>query len=121
MSQQNDLFGELHVRIKDNSVLEKAANRILLMVQRDPTLLDGDTIGAVDRRIFAEVIWEDVFQNLISPDKKSVFIKAILQCPESDVFTRARRFLQNSDKIRLSAKAVQSGERFRAKISSAMR
>ncbi len=121
MKEQTDMFGEPHISIPDNPTLEKAANRILLMVQRDPTLLDGDTTGVVDRRIYAEVLWEDGLQQFIPSDKKDDFIHIVQKCTEADVLSRARRELLQRDLIRVSAKAVQSSERFRSRISKAMR
>lgn len=116
-----DLFDEPHIQIKDNAVLEKAANRLLLMIQRNPELLDGDSMGEIDRRLYAEILWEDGIQHLIPSDKKADFIKVVTKTQESDVYTRARRFLAEKDLIRLPSKVIQSAERFRARISSAMR
>ena len=118
---QTDLLGNPRISIKDNAVLENACNRLLLMVKNNPELLDGDTMGEIDRKLYAEILWQDCFAKLISPEKKRVFIDAMIKAPEGDIFTRARRELLSRDLIRVSTKAVQSGERFRARISSAMR
>ncbi len=91
------------------------------MVQNNPELLDGDSMGEIDRRLYAEILWQDGFQNLISLDRKEIFIKAVMKVQESDVFSRARRELLSRDLIRVSSKAIQSGERFRARIAGAMR
>ncbi len=116
-----DMFGEPHTEIKDNPILEKACNRLLLMYQKDKSLFDGDTMGEIDHRIYAEILWEDGFQKLISPDKKQIFINAIMKVQESDIFTRARRELLSRDLIRVSSRAIQNAERHRARISSSMR
>jgi hypothetical protein len=123
MINQTDLFGEERevVKIKDNGVLEKACNRLLQMTKYDPELLNGNTMGEIDRRIFAEILWEDCFQNLIKPERKQIFIDAMLKAPEQDVYTRARRELLSRDLIRVSSEAIKSGERYRARIAGAMK
>ncbi len=123
MDNQRDLFGAEHseIRIKDNAILERACNRLLDMIRRNPELLDGDSMGEIDHRVFAEILWEDGFQNLISHSKKQIFIDAVMKVQESDIFTRARRELLSRDLIRVSSKAIQSGERFRVRIAGAMR
>lgn len=123
--EQHDLFNEPHefpsVQIKDNQILERACNRVLIMTKNDPHLLDGDSMGEIDHRLYAEILWQDCFQNLIAPQRKHVFIAVMLRSPDAEVYTRARRELLSRDLIRVSSKAVQSGERFRAKITGAMR
>ena len=122
MTDQPDFFGGVHtVQIKDNAVLERACNRLLNMIKDNPSLLDGDTVGTVDRRIYAELLWEDCFKTLIAQEKKSVFINAMLKAPEGEVYSRARRELQNRDLIRLSANAIRSSENFRNRIAGAMK
>ena len=116
-----DLFGEQRIQIRDNSVLEKACNRLLLMNQQDPNLFRGDSMGEIDRKIFAEILWEDGVQKLIPSDKKAEFIEVVKKCPESDVLTRARRYLQEKDLVLVSSKAVQSAERFRARIAPSVK
>ncbi len=121
MTTQKDLFNEPHITIKDNQVLENAANRLLLMIQRNPELLNGDTIGEIDRKIYAEILWEDGVQNILPSDKKEEFVKVVSKAPESDVLTRARRYLAEADLIRLPSKAIQSAERFRSRIAGSLR
>jgi hypothetical protein len=109
------------VQITGNETLANACNRLLLMVERDPTLLNGDSFGQIDRRIFGEILWEDGLNQLIPSDKKQEFLNTIQKCPESDVFTRARRELLARDLIRVNSKAIKSAEQFRSRIASSMR
>ena len=118
---QTDLFDEPHIQIPGNEVLAKACNRLLLMYQQNQNLFDGDTMGEIDRKIFAEILWEDGVQTLVPADKKPEFIKIVGKCPEADVLTRARRFLQEKDMIRLSLKAVKSAEQFRSRIAGSVK
>lgn len=122
MQEQKDLFNEPHITIKDNVVLEKACNRLLLMYQRDASLFDGDSMGQITRRLYAEILWEDGLQKLIPNDKKGEYVTAMLKMPESDVITRALRYCTNTiDAIRLPARAIQEAERMRARIAGSMR
>ncbi len=117
-----DFFNEPRVTIKDNAVLEKACNRLLLMYQRDPSLFNGDTMGQITRRLYAEILWEDGLHNLISSDKKQEYMHLMEHVPESDVITRAlRHCVYQEGLIPISAKAVQSAERMRSRIAGSMR
>lgn len=131
MSNNNtDLFGApiggfinysrpmLH--IKDNPILEKWCAKLLDLIRSNPELIDGDTIGRVDENIFIAVAWETVFKDLVAPERKKAFEDAMRKVPTQETLGRARRFLQERDYIRLSSKAVKSGEQFRARISGAM-
>lgn len=127
---KTDMFGnvtggqlahDVPVRIPDNPVLERACNRLLDMIRKNPSLIDGDSMGQIDRRLYAEVAWEDRFAKLVAPERKDTFIQAMMGLPEPEVFTRARRELLSRDRIRVSSKAVKSGEQHRARIAGAMR
>lgn len=118
-----DLFGEEReqVRIKDNKVLERACNRLLDLYHHYSELFDGNTMAEIDRKIYAELLWQDCFQTLIKPEKKGIFVSAMLKAPEWDIYTRARRELLSKGNIKVSARAVIDAERHRARISGAMR
>lgn len=127
---KTDMFGnvtggqlahDLPVHIPDNPVLERACNRLLGMIRKDPSLIDGDSMGQIDRRLYAEVAWEDRFAKLVAAERKQVFIDAMVSLPDAEVLTRARRELLSRDRIRVSSKAVKSGEQHRARIAGAMR
>lgn len=121
MPAQRTMFDEPHVTISDNPVLEHAANRLLLMVERDRELLTGDSVGIIDRRLYAEILWEDGVQAILPASSKETFIKTVVAAQESDVYSRARRWLVEHDYIRLPAKAIQQAERTRHRIAGAMR
>ena len=122
MKTQEDLFGEPNITIPNNEVLSKACNRLLLMGKNNPNITDGESVGEIDRKIFAEVLWEDGLQNLIPSEKKSDFIKIMLKAPESEVITRARRYLTEHDypNYRLSAKVIRKSEQMRNKIAGSL-
>jgi hypothetical protein len=118
---QTDLFEEPHIQIKDNPILEKAVNRLLLMIQRDSTLLDGDSMAEIDRTIYANVLLEDGAQKMILPDKREEFIKLIIKSQDGEIYGRARRYILEHDLKRVKASAVKSAEQFRSRIASGMR
>lgn len=120
MKPQTDFFGEVHISIPDNKVLENAANRLLTMYQANPNLFDGDSKGEIDRQIFAEVLWEDGLQRLISADKKAEYLKVFNAAPEAEVISRALRWLVSADYVRLSAKVLRSAEQMRQRIAGAL-
>lgn len=121
MTIQRDLMGEIHISIPDNKVLENAANRLLAMYQENPNLFDGFSKGEIDRKIFAEILWQDGLQLLIPTDKKGEYVKTMLAAPEGEVVTRAFRWLVQNDHIRLSAKVIKSAEQMRARIAQSMK
>ena len=115
-----DMFGETHVSIKDNAVLEKAANHLLLLLQRKPELLNGATIGEIDRKIMTEFWMEEGLHAILTETQREQFMDFFLKATEGEVISRARRYLVEKDIVRLPAKAVIGGERFRKRITGAM-
>jgi hypothetical protein len=109
------------MKIPGNEVLERWCGKLLEMIRQQPELLDGDTVGTVDENIYIAVAWETVFKDLVAPERKKQFENAMRKVPPQEILGRARRELQARDYIRLSSRAVKSGEMFRAKISGAMK
>jgi hypothetical protein len=109
------------IKIPNNEVLEKAANRILEMIDLDPTLTNGLTMAEINRHILGEILWRDGISSLIPSDKKADFLKIIIKTQDSEVYSRALRHLVSEDLVRLSASVIRRSEQFRAKISGAMR
>lgn len=130
MSSQSDLFGQPvggyintgrpMMKIPGNEILERWCGKVLELIRANPELIEGDTTGRVDENIFIAVAWETVFKDLVAPERKKAFEDAMRKVPTQETLGRARRFLQERDYIRLSSKAVKSGEQFRARISGAM-
>lgn len=129
MTTQHDLFGAPTgsfvssrdvPKIPGNETLERACVRLLGIIRENPALIDGDSIRTVDSQLYAELLWRDCFEKIVSPDKKAMFFNAMKKAPEPELFTRARRELQQRDLIRLSSAAIKRGEMFRNKISGAM-
>ncbi len=109
------------IHIKDNPVLEKMANRLLEMIERDPSLLNGLSVGEIDRRLYSEILWEDGLQRIIPSDKKAEFQNIVIKTQDSEIISRSRRFLLENDHIRLSASVIKQAEQYRSRISRSMR
>jgi len=130
MSTPTDLFGQPiggyvntsrpMMHIKGNETLERWCGKLLELIRANPEVLNGDTVGEVDENIFIAMAWEMVFKELVAAERKQVFEAAMRKVPPQELLGRARRELQSRDYIRLSSKAVKSGEQFRARISGAM-
>ncbi len=120
MTTQTDLFGEPAVKIPGNPTLEKAANLILRAVKDNPDLLDGATIGIIDRQVRFE-IWASLgLTDILPPDlleKVREFVLDSKRCIDPEVINRARRWLMENDYIRVSAAAVQEAERQRVRLA----
>jgi hypothetical protein len=128
---QSDLFGQPAggyintsrpmMKIPGNEILERWCGKLLDMIRERPELLDGDTVGEVDENIFIAVAWETVFKDVVAPERRKIFEDAMRKVPPQEILGRARRELQARDYIRLSSRAVKSGEQFRSRIAGAMR
>lgn len=120
--KQTDLFNEQRVMIPDNKPLEEAANLILHLVKYNPALLDGETMGEIDRAIMAEA-WLDVglLKNATDEFAFRLFIGSLPSCYDTDVLRRARRWLIEHDAIRVSKEVILNAEKQKAKITSSMR
>lgn len=119
-----DLFGEERIHIKDNPKLEGIANHILDLYRRLPDyLLNGDSIGEINRKIHLEIMLDGGLRQAIETvesfkiwylDKKSNSVT-------EEECARALRYLAERDIIRLPMKAVQSAEQHRQRISQSVK
>jgi hypothetical protein len=122
---QTDLFSERRVIVPGNPTLEQSANLILRLTTDRPELLDGDTVGTVDRAIYAEVLIDSGLRSVLaaSKDQELLFRQLVVGTAgprDSDVLRRARRWLQEHDEIRLSAAAVRDAEQHRARVGHSL-
>jgi len=116
------LFGERHIKIEGNPLLEGIANHILDLVQRNPELLNGKKIGDIDKNITLALWYDEGFGRFVPEDKRGEFEKWFMEhCPDEEAISRARRYLAERDFIRLPQSAVQTAERHRQRISRSVR
>jgi hypothetical protein len=114
------MFGEPRVKgLEDNKVLETACNRLLLMISHNPSLLETISMAALDRRLYAEMLLEDGAASIVTD--REAFIKTVIKCQDSEIVSRARRYLLEKDYIRLPQKVVVAAEQNRARISRGMK
>lgn len=119
-----DIFGETRIHIDGNPKLEGIANHILEIYHRDPDILNGDTIGQINRQIHAEVMLE----NGLTPVLKSGDIEKFKQwyldrkrnTDTEEETARALRYLVENDYMRLPARAIQEAERHKQRISNSL-
>ncbi len=124
-----DFFGEYYddpvVKLEDNKYLEKLSNRILGLTKRHPNLLDGDTIGEINRKVMLAVWLDNGLERQI-PDKdlrRSIieWLKNTKIAVSEENTSRAVRYLAGKDLIRLPSKAVQDAERHRQRIARSVK
>ncbi len=124
-----DMLGNYYddpvVKLEDNKYLEKLSNHILGLTKRHPNLLDGDTIGEINRKVMLAV-WLDNGLEKQVPDKDTR--KALLEWLKNtkvavgeENTSRAVRYLASKDLIRLPSKAVQDAERHRQRIARSVK
>ena len=118
------LFGEQHIKIDGNPLLEGIANHILDIVQRNPQVQDGDTMAHIDRHLALQIWYDEGLGRFIPEDKRQEFEDWFCSpktCPDYEAITRARRYLQKQDLFRPSAKAVLDAERHRQRIQRSVK
>lgn len=118
------LFGEQHIKIDGNPLLEGIANHILDIVQREPVVQDGDTMAYIDRHLALKLWYDEGLRRFIPEDLRPEFEEWFCSpktCPDYEAITRARRYLQDKDLFRPSAKAVVNAERHRQRISRSVK
>ena len=124
MATQTNLFGEQRVRIEGNPKLEGIANRILELVTRDPSLLEGDKVGEIDRKITLALWYEEGLGRFIPEDRREAFagwFGDLRNCPDEEAISRARRYLAERDLIRLPQKAILNAETQRRNIARSVK
>ncbi len=121
----NDLWGtaipETNVQIEGNYLLENTANRIVALTKQFPNLLAGNTMQEIDRKLLLAIWHESGLKDYLgSWDSFSEWVKSD-KFVDQDTVTRARRFLLQHDKIRVSAMAVRDAEQKRQRTERSLR
>ena len=127
MDTQTDLFGEAveqnGISIPGNKVLEDSANLVMHLLRYNPNLLDGDNVAKIDRRIFVEAMLESGLRQILIPEQVELFTNFVVNLKgyqERDALGRARRWLLENDKIRISKGAILNAESQKVRIAGAM-
>jgi hypothetical protein len=121
---QHDLWGEKRIHIPENPLLEGICNHILYLTDRDKGLLDGNSVGEIDRKLTLNIWLDEGLKNFIPEDMREAFaewFKNPKHRPDEEAISRARRYLAERDLIRLPAKAIQSAEQHRQRIARSVK
>lgn len=119
-----DLFNEPHIHIAGNPLLEGIANHILRLVNEDATLLDGEKMGGIDRKLTLSIWYDSGLGAYIPEDRREAFADWFSNpknCPDDEAISRARRYLAERDLIRLPKKAIEDAERHRQRIARSVK
>ncbi len=111
------------VRLEDNKLLEGVANHILELVKRYPNLIEGKTVGEIDRKLKI-AFWLETIKPVIhsgSIDRFIEWAKNPKQCIDTETIGRARRFLLERDLIRLPSSVILDAERHRQRIARSVK
>ena len=124
-----DIFGETRIRIEGNPKLEGIANHILQIYKRMPEILDGDTIGQINRKVNLEIMLDNGLRNILNTAPQTELYTAFQvwyldkkqNCDTEEETARALRYLVERDYLRLPAKAITSAEQHRERIARSVK
>ena len=118
-----DLFNEKRITIAGNDYLANIATHILRLTDADPSLLTGDTIGEIDRKVTL-AMWEDSgLTPLVFAGGREAFRNWYVNSKvnREEEINRALRYLISKDFVRVPSKAIQSAEQHRQRIARSVR
>ena len=126
MNQLNpDLFGAQRIVISGNPKLEGIANHILELYQRNPHILDGDSIGEINRQVHLSVMLDNgllpVLQSGSTDNFKAWYLDKKKNPDTEEECARALRYLVERDYLRLPKKAIEEAERHRQRIARSVK
>jgi len=120
-----DMFGEKRIQIKGDAYLNKIAQHIYDLVNREPELLNGESTGEINRRVHLAMMYDSGLANILSGsgNKLADFKQWYLakNCATEEETARALRAMLSDDIIRLPASVIKKSEQFKSRISSSMR
>ena len=122
---QTDLFGEQRIHIEGNPKLEGIANHILALYQRNNHILDGESIGEINRQVHLEVMMDNglipVLQSGDTDKFKAWYLDKKCNPDTEEEVARALRYLVSADFIRLKSSVIQKAEQHRQRISRSVK
>lgn len=121
-----DMFsGETRIHIEGNPKLEGIANHILQIYKRMPEILNGDTIGEINRKIHLEVSLDNGMSSAIATGSVEQFRQWYCDkkqnCDTEEETARALRFLAEKDFLRLPKKAIETAQLHRERIARSVK
>lgn len=124
MVNQTNMFGDRDIHIPGNSSLESTARLILRLVDGDRSLLDGNRVGDIDRKLRLAVWMDQGLRHILKPEQIEEFSDWMLDSKKSidqELIRRARQYLVQHDYIRLSGAALKDAEQQRARLTQSFR
>jgi hypothetical protein len=118
-----DSYDDPVVKLEDNKLLEGIANHILDLVKHYPNLIEGKTVGEIDRKLKI-AFWLESVKPVIQSGSIERFIewaKNSKLCVDNETISRARRFLVERDLIRLPSSVILEAERHRQRIARSVK
>ena len=120
----DDMFGGPHIIINENPLLAGIANHILELVKEYPELIDGLTVGEIDRKLTLAIWFSEGLNRILTDEQKEQFTTWAMNpktCPDPEAISRARRYLVEKDYIRLPKQAIETAERHRQRIARSVK
>jgi hypothetical protein len=121
---QPDLFGERRIKIEGNLLLEGIANHILDLYSKDPELLNGDSVGEINRKVTLAIYFDNGLLQVLQSGAKEQFIEWFMNkklAHTEEEIARALRYLVQNDYLRLPSKALIDAERHRQRIARSVK
>ncbi len=120
----HNLFNEPQIHIDGNPLLEGVCNHILELVQRQPELLNGKTVGEIDRQLTLAIWADNGAKPIVQSGDWQKFSEWVMNpkaCIDAETTGRARRYLLEKDLIRLSQSVIQAAEQHRQRIARSVK
>ena len=118
-----DLFGERRIQITGNPKLEGICNHILDATARHPDLLNGDTVGDINRKVTHALWCDNGLLEVIASGNNDLFKQWYFdkkRCYLEEEVARGMRELVSRDFVRLPAKAIVAAEGHRQRIARSL-
>ena len=120
----DDMFGKPHIIINENPLLAGIANHILELVKEYPELIDGLSVGEIDRKLTLAIWFSEGLNRILTDEQREQFTTWAMNpktCPGPEAISRARRYLVEKDYIRLPKQAIETAERHRQRIARSVK
>jgi hypothetical protein len=122
-----NLFGEKRIQIKGDAYLNKIAQHLYDLYQRDNQLAVGDSIGEINRKFTLAIYYDSGLPQVLKSGSQEQFTKWFLntdkntKVPTEEEIARAIREMSTENLIPLSKTAIVKAEQYRSRIANNMR
>jgi len=116
-----NLFGEQRITIQGNPLLQDIANHVYQIYQREPSIVNGKSVGEIYRRITLAVYFENGLSLVLKTASKDDFTDWFMSAHTEEEIARAIRWLREHDYIRFPENVVVTAERHRQRIARSVK